>query len=218
MTDNMTVQDAPDSMDSPRRPNKKEDHIPPAGIGGNPPVDTNGDQMQSDAPRPGKGEKPKDRHHNQDLGGDGNDTLINKKSGKMTLQGGAGDDKLIGGKGKDLLVGGEGNDILFGHRGPNIMIGGTGSDTFVLNRGRGFNVVKDFNALEGDKIALPKGLSFEKLTLTQIGSDTLIQREHHKIGLLLGVQASSITADIFVKPPSLTAPISSAAPSSLPVA
>jgi RTX calcium-binding nonapeptide repeat (4 copies) len=218
MTDNMTVQDAPDSMNPPRRPSKGDRKAPPSDIADQLPLDPKDDSMQPGAPRPPKGDRRKDRHQNQGMGGDGNDTLTNEKSGKMTLQGGAGDDKLIGGKGKDLLVGGEGNDILFGHRGSNVMMGGTGSDVFVLNRGRGFNIVKDFNALEGDKLALPKGLTFEKLMFIQIGNDTLIQREHRKIGLLLGVQANSITADSLIKPPSLTAPISPVAPSPLPVA
>ncbi|HEY9641969.1 MAG TPA: calcium-binding protein [Coleofasciculaceae cyanobacterium] len=211
MTDTMNLQDAPDGMNLPGQNGGNQ--RPPAGAMGQPPADDNGDGIEPKPPRAGKGEKHKHGHRQPGMGGEGNDTLMSSKN-NMILNGGAGDDKLIGGKGKDLLVGGDGNDILFGHRGPNIMVGGTGSDIFVLNRGRGHNIVKDFNALEGDKLALPRGLTFDKLTITQIGNDTLIEREHHKVGLLLGVQASSITADVFIKPPSLTAPSPLTAPSS----
>ena len=117
------------------------------------------------------------------------------------LVGGDGNDTLIGGRGNDTLIGGKGNDILFGISGSNTMTGGSGSDTFVLNAGRGYDVVKDFNAAEGDKLALPGKLSFDKLTFVSVGSDTLIERGHHKVALLLGIKSDTLSAADFVTQP-----------------
>jgi hypothetical protein len=70
-------------------------------------------------------------------------------SGRDTLTGGGGPDKLIGGDhndklagrgGDDLLFGGEGNDELFGGGGDDVLRGGTGHDT--LTGGTGENVVR----------------------------------------------------------------------------
>jgi Ca2+-binding RTX toxin-like protein len=140
-------------------------------------------------------------------GGTGDDRLVGKK-GNNHLLGGDGNDILIGGNGKDLLVGGKGNDILFGMKGSKVMRGGEGSDIFVLGRGRGMNVVKDFHADEGDKLALPKGLSFDKLSFTQVGQNTMIRQGDRKIALLIGVKSSSVGIDDFVsKPPSTQSPL-----------
>jgi RTX calcium-binding nonapeptide repeat (4 copies) len=70
-------------------------------------------------------------------------------SGRDTLSGGGGPDKLIGGEGNDklagrggddLVFGGEGNDELFGGGGDDILRGGTGHDT--VTGGTGENVVR----------------------------------------------------------------------------
>ncbi|MBW4657985.1 MAG: hypothetical protein KME15_04880 [Drouetiella hepatica Uher 2000/2452] len=211
MQNDMPVENAPDLMPLPDQ--KEESEMPPDMDDSLPP-EASENRIRIKTQRSGKGENRKEKHRHPGLGTEGNDVLTNNKGGKVKLKGGAGDDKLIGGKGKDLLVGGEGNDVLFGHRGPNILEGGAGSDIFVLNRGRGHNVVKDFNALEGDKLVLPQKLSFENLTFRQVGNHTSIQQGNRKVGLLLGVQASSITADIFVKPPVLAnlSPLTTPAP------
>ncbi|KAA8995703.1 type I secretion C-terminal target domain-containing protein, partial [Affinibrenneria salicis] len=96
-------------------------------------------------------------------GGSGNDTLYGDE-GNDTLYGGEGDDKLYGGAGNDTLYGGTGNDILNGGDGDDILIGGpgdntltggAGADTFKWQAGDvGHDVIKDFNASEGDKIDL----------------------------------------------------------------
>ncbi|WP_146029760.1 Ig-like domain-containing protein, partial [Stutzerimonas stutzeri] len=68
------------------------------------------------------------------------------RGGNDILNGGAGNDILYGQGGNDILIGGEGNDILYG---------GTGADTFVWKAGDiGNDVIKDFNASEGDRIDL----------------------------------------------------------------
>ncbi|MBC7200061.1 MAG: retention module-containing protein [Pseudomonas balearica] len=66
-----------------------------------------------------------------------------------------GNDTLNGGAGNDILYGQGGNDILIGGAGDDILYGGTGADTFVWQKGDiGQDVIKDFNASEGDRIDL----------------------------------------------------------------
>ncbi|WP_226686446.1 cadherin-like domain-containing protein [Stutzerimonas stutzeri] len=66
-----------------------------------------------------------------------------------------GNDTLNGGAGNDILYGQGGNDILIGGAGDDILYGGTGADTFVWQKGDiGHDVIKDFNASEGDRIDL----------------------------------------------------------------
>ncbi|BES85761.1 hypothetical protein PEC302107_12220 [Pectobacterium araliae] len=85
---------------------------------------------------------------------DGNDTL-NGGAGNDILFGQGGHDTLIGGEGNDLLYGGAGDDILIGGAGGDTLIGGAGADTFKWQAGDiGNDVIKDFNAKEGDRIDL----------------------------------------------------------------
>ncbi|WP_445181324.1 LapA family giant adhesin [Pseudomonas sp. McL0111] len=85
---------------------------------------------------------------------DGNDTLLGG-AGNDILFGSGGNDVLDGGKGNDILLGGTGNDTLIGGPGNDILIGGSGADTFVWKSGdTGNDVIKDFNASEGDRIDL----------------------------------------------------------------
>jgi hypothetical protein len=62
-------------------------------------------------------------------GGEGNDQLICRGSGRATLSGGPGDDSLLGGSGSDKLEGGEGNDTLRGGPGNDELLGGPGNDS-----------------------------------------------------------------------------------------
>nr|WP_272886444.1 type I secretion C-terminal target domain-containing protein [Stutzerimonas kunmingensis] len=87
-------------------------------------------------------------------GTSGSDSLMGSDLAD-TLRGGAGNDHLHGGKGNDILYGDAGNDILIGGAGDDILYGGTGADTFVWQKGDiGHDVIKDFNASEGDRIDL----------------------------------------------------------------
>ncbi|MBD2097243.1 calcium-binding protein [Trichocoleus sp. FACHB-591] len=97
-------------------------------------------------------------------GGAENDQLIGS-TGNNELFGGAGNDQLLGGAGDDVLNGGSGEDTLYG---------GEGKDTFVLTPGEGSDTIADF--VEGvDLIQFAGGLTFEGVTMTQLGSDTLIR-------------------------------------------
>ena len=77
-------------------------------------------------------------------GGSGADILTGGSSNDY-LSGGSGKDKLYGGAGNDRLVGGSGNDRLVGGSGKDRLNGGSGKDTFVLQRGRGYDIIEYFS-------------------------------------------------------------------------
>ncbi|KAA3666458.1 Ig-like domain-containing protein, partial [Pectobacterium carotovorum] len=84
----------------------------------------------------------------------GND-ILNGGDGDDILFGQGGNDTLYGRAGNDLLYGGAGDDILIGGAGGDTLIGGAGADTFKWQAGDiGNDVIKDFNAKEGDRIDL----------------------------------------------------------------
>ncbi|WP_346842270.1 retention module-containing protein [Metapseudomonas otitidis] len=81
--------------------------------------------------------------------------LINGSKYSDILNGGNGHDVLYGNAGNDLLNGGDGNDLLIGGVGNDTLTGGAGADIFVWKAGDlGNDVIKDFNAGEGDRIDL----------------------------------------------------------------
>lgn len=73
------------------------------------------------------------------VGGDGNDTFVNRTAFNSLAYGGNGDDVLIGGAGKDQFDGGAGDDDLRGGAGNDILVGGTGNNK--LDGGSGINVL-----------------------------------------------------------------------------
>ena len=77
-------------------------------------------------------------------GSTGKDKLVGGSS-KDYLNGGTSSDKLYGGSGNDRLVGGSGNDRLVGGTGKDRLSGGAGKDTFVLQRGRGYDIIEYFS-------------------------------------------------------------------------
>src|SRR5262249_5908639 len=60
----------------------------------------------------------------------------------LTVDGGAGNDRITGGDGNDVLIGGDGNDVINGGRGADVARMGAGDDTFVWNPGDGSDVVE----------------------------------------------------------------------------
>ncbi|VXB87839.1 hypothetical protein PSEUDO8AS_40114 [Pseudomonas sp. 8AS] len=89
----------------------------------------------------------------------GDDTLSGG-AGVDYLDGGSGNDSLIGDSGNDILIGDSGNDILLGGSGNDALTGGSGADLFIWKAGdTGNDVIKDFNAGEGDRIDLSDLLS-----------------------------------------------------------
>ncbi|NES67616.1 MAG: vanadium-dependent haloperoxidase, partial [Okeania sp. SIO2D1] len=132
-----------------------------------------------------------------DLIGTTANNLIYGNRGDDIIQSLDGNDLLHGGKGDDLLDGGLGDDIIGGQTGDDILIGGLGGDMFEFGFGDGDNIITDFE--DGiDVIGLDDGLSFEQLTIAQIGNDTRISTERLSI-TLQGVQDSAIGIDDFLE-------------------
>jgi Ca2+-binding RTX toxin-like protein len=79
-------------------------------------------------------------------GGAGNDTLngstLLATSVALSLDGGAGDDRLLGGAANEVLLGGEGNDFIDGNRGNDTAFMGAGDDVFQWDPGDGSDVVE----------------------------------------------------------------------------
>lgn len=61
---------------------------------------------------------------------------------KITVDGGAGNDRLLGSNGADLLLGGDGDDFLDGQQGNDVAFLGAGNDTFQWDPGDGSDVVE----------------------------------------------------------------------------
>ena len=113
------------------------------------------------------------------IGSKSNDLMIGGK-GNDKIRAGRGDDRIFGGVGNDSLYGGSGNDALNGGMGNDILFGGAGLDKFFINEGYSF--IMDFNASEGDFIALGKHLAGvewkEKngsvIVSSQLGATTIV--------------------------------------------
>ena len=132
---------------------------------------------------------------NDDLIGTTANNLLYGNRGNDIIQSLDGNDLLHGGKGDDLLDGGLGDDIIGGQLGDDILTGGLGGDMFEFGFGDGDNIITDFE--DGiDVIGLGDSLSFEQLTISQIGNDTRISTERLSI-TLQGVQENAIGIDDF---------------------
>ncbi|MDZ8188811.1 MAG: calcium-binding protein [Nostoc sp. ChiSLP02] len=91
------------------------------------------------------------------------DTLVGDRQNNI-LFGNGGNDTLSGGSGNDTLSGGSGNDTL---------TGGFGADKFVFNNIlEGVDTIKDFKAVEGDKIKISQA-GFGAIDLSDFSYDPL---------------------------------------------
>ena len=107
------------------------------------------------------------------IGGEGNDELAGDQ-GDDHLVGGSGNDQLLGGAGNDLLNGGEGNDWLSGGAGQDTLSGGTGINTYVFERGMGFDLIE---LTEGESAILKicSDIFRQDLVSRQDGKDLLLE-------------------------------------------
>ncbi|HEY0838368.1 MAG TPA: M10 family metallopeptidase [Azospirillum sp.] len=107
------------------------------------------------------------------------------------VYGEAGDDSIFGGQGNDQLFGGQGNDFIAGNLGDDTMTGGAGADRFVFN---GNDVVADFNAAEGDRMALSAGVTY---AVGAGSGGALVTFSTGATVTLTGFSATQVTADWF---------------------
>ncbi len=126
------------------------------------------------------------------LGQGGNDLLKGVK-GDDILQGGKGNDTLRGEAGRDELRGQAGSDILYGGGGRDTLIGGAGTDVFAIGTSVGLEEINDFT--DGvDRFKLLDNLQFGNLTLSQQGSNVLIQVNTTSIALVENTNIANLTA------------------------
>jgi serralysin len=127
---------------------------------------------------------------NDRLTGDDGDDIVYGNLGDDVCDGGIGADTVRGGQGDDSLAGGAGNDWLAGDRGSDTLSGGSGADIFHTFAGAGLDRVLDFSLAGGDRVLLMAGQSY---TLSQSGSDTIVDLGAGDQLVLAGVSMSSLT-------------------------
>jgi hypothetical protein len=124
-----------------------------------------------------------------------------------TMRGNRRSNALSGTKDNDILKGRGGNDKLFGLGGDDMLDGGSGNnrlnggadaDTFVLNTGKGKDVVLDFEVAK-DKLMLSGGLQFSELIITQVGGRTQVSVGDDLLAILRNTNANSLTSTNFAQ-------------------
>ncbi len=99
----------------------------------------------------------------------------------------------------NVINGGPGADTIIGSKGADTLTGGLGPDIFVYAIGDGSDRITDFT--DGvDKIGLSAGLTFDQLSITGVGADTLIRvaGTGELLAVLAGVPDFALTAGDFV--------------------
>jgi len=132
------------------------------------------------------------------VGGKDNDALFGDEGsdvvwgnlGADTQDGGDGNDQVRGGQGDDSVAGGAGDDFVSGDRGNDTISGGPGADLFHGSQDAGIDRVLDFHLSEGDRVLLDPGTTY---TLSQVGSDTVIDMGGGHQMILAGVQLATLT-------------------------
>lgn len=139
---------------------------------------------------------------------DGNDTVqgvadeeaILGNKGQDRVAGGAGNDSLRGGRDNDRLFGEDGNDTLSGDRGADSLTGGEGADVFIVQPNRdGSDVITDYQD-GSDKLSLNGSLTFNNLTISNNGGNTVIADKitGQALTVLQGIDSSTIDASDFL--------------------
>jgi len=99
--------------------------------------------------------------------------------------------RIVSGSAADVLDGAGGDDTLQGGSGNDSLTGGAGADHFVFNLAdQGRHVIADFNALDGDRIALNALLNYT----TSSGADgnALLTLSNGASIVLIGVAATTL--------------------------
>lgn len=102
---------------------------------------------------------------NLELNANGGDDDISASSGlsaliNLTIDGGAGNDRISGGDGNDRLIGGDGDDFIDGQRGNDTVFLGAGNDVLQWDPGDGSDIVEGqagtdtmvFNGANGNEV------------------------------------------------------------------
>jgi Ca2+-binding RTX toxin-like protein len=112
-------------------------------------------------------------------GGAGNDTLngstLLAPAVTLSLDGGAGNDRLLGGAGNEILLGGDGNDFIDGNRGNDTAFMGAGDDVFQWDPGDGSDVVEGEAGL--DTMLFNGSAASENIDISANGNRALFFRD-----------------------------------------
>lgn len=95
--------------------------------------------------------------------------FVGKLDEKNSIDGSNGDDIIIGGNLKDKLFAGDGDDWIMGGGDKDKIYGGAGADTIVLQTGKGFDIIKDYEP-GVDSLVLPEG----EVTFDYVGNNTKV--------------------------------------------
>ena len=128
----------------------------------------------------------------------GGDDVITASNGlasliSLTLDGGAGNDKITGGDGNDTLLGGDGNDTIAGGRGNDVAQLGAGDDTFVWNPGDGSDTVE--GGAGSDTLQFNGANVSEKIDISANGGRVRFTRDVGNVTMdLHGVERINVAA------------------------
>ncbi|HVY05516.1 MAG TPA: calcium-binding protein [Burkholderiales bacterium] len=130
-------------------------------------------------------------------GGAGNDTITGQNGigalTQLTIEGGAGDDRILGGDGNDLLLGGDGNDFVDGNIGSDTADLGAGDDVFGWDPGDGSDVVEGGSG--NDTLQFNGSNAAENMLLSANGSHAVLTRDVAAITMdLHGIENVNIRA------------------------
>jgi len=134
--------------------------------------------------------------------GDWNDNTLDFSGtsflGKISVDGGGGNDKLTGTSGDDTLLGSGGDDVLIGGLGSDKLTGGAGKDVFSFGKSWGHDVITDFKH-GTDKLNFHDAgvANRQGLTITAFSGGTLISFGGQDV-LLQGVAPTTVTSGDFV--------------------
>ena len=151
----------------------------------------------------------------------GNDTIdatgMQAATVRLTLDGGAGNDRITGGEGDDILIGGDGNDTVVGGHGNDVAFLGDGDDRATWSTGDGNDTIEGQGGVDtvrvngadadetiqvfanGGRVLLTDSLDSVTLDMNQVeklelrtagGTDDVV------IGDLTGTGLSSIALDL----------------------
>ena len=133
------------------------------------------------------------------IGGDGADTLTGNEADNM-LHGGDGDDTILGAAGSDTLIGGGGVDMLSGGDGTDLFRMSSSEFVTQSNDGSSGEIVKVADIITDfedgvDLIGFAEGetVSFEDITLTQMGDDVMVEDDKGNSLLIQNINAADIT-------------------------
>jgi RTX calcium-binding nonapeptide repeat (4 copies) len=105
----------------------------------------------------------------------------------LTVNGGAGNDRIVGGNGDDVLTGGDGDDFVDGKQGSDTAVLGAGDDTFQWDAGEGSDTV-DGGAGQ-DALVFNGADAAEKFELSANGAGARLVRDVGRVTMdLTGVE------------------------------